>query len=156
MSWREISAAVRSGTAFVEEWWRPGWEASWCNGTAGLVLLFLAAATVIGHDYGIGDAGAAMRLALPAGPRGFDLCCGSAGRACALARLAEATDADVWRNGTRQDVRHLENGLKALNPDGLTKGRPALWRQLPSAKPRCLNPAHRRAVDRVAAAYLCR
>lgn len=123
----DVRSAVQGGSHSTQAWWRPGWEASWCNGATGLVLLFLAAAAALGEPEYLDDAEAAMQVALGADPRGYDLCCGVAGRAYALGRLGRATGVSAWSRRAEGEARQLEHGLLALEPHGLTKGRAGAW-----------------------------
>jgi predicted Ser/Thr protein kinase len=120
----QMAEAVRSpATVSLGDWCRPEWEATWCNGASGLVLLFLAAADALRESRHLDHAETAMRIALSTEPHGHDLCCGTAGRIYALGRLGHATGEGSWTRRAERELRLLEDGLSALPPHGLVKGR---------------------------------
>lgn len=120
----DLSADASQSLGGISPWRRTGWEASWCNGASGIALTLLTAAETLGEGTFVSSAEAAMRRALDGQPRGYDLCCGYAGRAYVLARLAQVTGADYWRLRAREDLERLEPAWDAMPRDGLTKGRP--------------------------------
>ena len=133
LAWQSVSPQPSAAATAAEHlarisadprrWCRPGWEATWCNGAAGLTLLFLATASALGEPAYLTDAEAAMRIALAAEPRGFDLCCGTPGRAYALGRLAHATGGTSWHRRAAADRARAAGDLHHLGPHGLVKGR---------------------------------
>ncbi|MBB4764691.1 lanthionine synthetase LanC family protein [Amorphoplanes digitatis] len=132
LAWQSVSPEPSAATAAEHlarisaaprRWCRPGWEATWCNGAAGLTLLFLAASRALGEPAYLADAEAAMRIALAAEPRGLDLCCGAPGRAYALGRLAHATGETSWRGLAAAEHARAAGDLHRLGPHGLAKGR---------------------------------
>lgn len=70
--------------------------ASWCNGAAGFVHLYLLAHTLFRDDRWLRVAEAAGRTAAGS-TRGASLCCGRAGQAMSLVALARRTGNDRWR-----------------------------------------------------------
>ncbi|MFD5941020.1 lanthionine synthetase LanC family protein [Streptomyces griseus] len=103
--------------------WRPGWESSWCNGATGIALLLLTAADALGTPAYVEDAERALHVAVTGEPRGYDLCCGVAGRLYALRRVAGATGERAWDRPAERDARELREGLTTLGRHGLSKGR---------------------------------
>ncbi|MEV5257819.1 lanthionine synthetase LanC family protein [Streptomyces anulatus] len=118
-----LAGALRGRAPAGALGWRPGWESSWCNGATGIALLFLTAADALGTPAYVEDAERALHVALTGEPRGYDLCCGVAGRLYALRRVAGATGERAWDRRAEQDVRELREGLTTLGRHGLSKGR---------------------------------
>jgi serine/threonine-protein kinase len=99
-------------------------SASWCNGAAGLVPLWLAAHDMLGGDRHLARAMASAWTAyeIPH-PATADLCCGLAGRAYALAALHRRTADPAWLDR----ARHLADRAMAVEQrdfraDSLYKG----------------------------------
>lgn len=79
-----------------------GYLPSWCNGTAGLVHLWLTAARVTGNAGGYRALAEGAGSHCHAHPDGYpDLCCGLAGRAYALVALFRDTGDELWLDRAR-------------------------------------------------------
>ncbi|MEU9107188.1 lanthionine synthetase LanC family protein [Streptomyces xanthophaeus] len=139
----EIAESFRGGSGSPEQWCRPGWESSWCNGATGIALLFLTAADALQAPAYVHDAQLALRVALLGEPHGYDLCCGTAGRLYALRRMALATGEGDWRRRADREARDLHEGLTTLKRHGFAKGRAGalavlgddVFRESPDAAP---------------------
>jgi eukaryotic-like serine/threonine-protein kinase len=94
-----------------------GYLPSWCNGTAGLVHLWLAAARVTG-DAGYRALAEGAGSHCHAHPDVYpDLCCGLAGRAYALVALFRDTGDEFWLDMARDlALRALPRGGELLPP----------------------------------------
>jgi len=100
---------------------------TWCNGAAGLTLLWSKAFEQTGERRHLQRARAALRTSLAVtGPASGDLCCGLAGRAYAALAVARA----LPREGLR--ARALALAVAAIQqmrgrwPNGLLKGYPGV------------------------------
>lgn len=82
----------------AEEMFMPGW----CNGTAGHVIVLLAAHAVTGDDRYLGLARQAGRDVLLGPSNVANLCCGHAGRAYALLALYRTTRDGAWLSAARR------------------------------------------------------
>jgi serine/threonine-protein kinase len=98
--------------------------ATWCNGAAGMVFLWTAAARAFGDDRYMVLAERAAWTAYESHPAPGDLCCGLAGRAYALLNLHRAGGDRLWlaraRDLTGQAVTSVREN--ALRRDSLYKG----------------------------------
>jgi hypothetical protein len=83
---------------------RPTFEATLCNGFAGLGVLALEAAAALAADAYLAAAGQAAERALRALPPRPDLCCGRAGVASLCLALAAAQPGGPWLRHARQLV----------------------------------------------------
>jgi serine/threonine-protein kinase len=100
---------------------------TWCNGSAGLTLLWTLAHEQTGEPRHLKRAQAALRTTLSVtAPAGGDLCCGLAGRAYAALAVARV----LPREGLR--ARALDLAVAAIDqmrsrwPNGLLKGYPGV------------------------------
>jgi len=103
---------------------KPDYVASWCNGTAGFVHLWLQAHRQTGNPAFLKLAEQAAWYSWDSEELGGDLCCGGSGRAYALLACADATGDPAWRERaaalTRQAVKSIQqNSISNL---GLYKG----------------------------------
>lgn len=98
--------------------------ASWCNGAAGLVPLWLAAERVLGEPRFAALAEACAWTAYDAPDAGGDLCCGAAGRAYALLAVARQAGGRAWRDRARALAERAAVAVRreALRRDSLYKG----------------------------------
>lgn len=98
-------------------------SATWCNGAAGLVGLWLLASRIIDDSFAVLAEGAAW-TALDGSPVPGDLCCGLAGRAYALIALYRATGDRIWlaRAHGLADQAAVAIREHALRQDSLYKG----------------------------------
>jgi len=98
--------------------------ASWCNGAAGFVHLWLAAERVLGgddhRDWALRAAWTAQAAATAPG----DLCCGFAGRAYALLAMHRQTGDDRWLARARVHAEQAVSSVRVstLRRDSLYKG----------------------------------
>lgn len=118
-----LAGALRGRSEGRTLGWRPGWESSWCNGATGTALLFLTAANALKEPAHVEDAERALRTALTCEPRGYDLCCGAAGRLYALRRVARASGDSAWVRRAEREARELRDGLTTMKRHGFCKGR---------------------------------
>jgi serine/threonine-protein kinase len=97
---------------------------SWCNGAAGFVHLWLAAARRFGDERYLRLAERAGWCAFEAVPAGGDLCCGYAGRAYALLALEQASGTSLWGVRARLLADLAESSVEAgaLRHESLYKG----------------------------------
>jgi hypothetical protein len=97
--------------------------ASWCNGAAGQVFLWLLASRLVHESYLRLAVGAAW-TALEAAPVPGDLCCGLAGRAYALLAIHRATGERIWLARAKALADQAATAVRehALRPDSLYKG----------------------------------
>ncbi|TCC30826.1 hypothetical protein E0H92_37585 [Kribbella speibonae] len=92
--------------------------ASWCNGAAGLVHVWLAAYRVLGDDRWIRLAEQTGRAVEPgAGPTSGDLCCGLAGQAYALLALYRAGGEARWLESSRRLAEGAAEVISRVRPD---------------------------------------
>ena len=83
-------------------------SASWCNGTAGYVHLWIMACKLVGPDFGFEQLArkAAWHCCDGASDAPGDLCCGLAGRAYALLLLHRFTGEAAWLDRARVLAKH--------------------------------------------------
>ena len=123
-----MGAPVGRGLRWPSENARPAAEnslaATWCNGSAGFVHLWLAAERVVARGDLVPLAEAAAWTAYETVESGGDLCCGTAGRAYALLALHQRTGEPEWVDRARiladRGARLVRE--HALRPDSLYKG----------------------------------
>ncbi|HEY3830444.1 MAG TPA: lanthionine synthetase LanC family protein [Solirubrobacteraceae bacterium] len=98
--------------------------ASWCNGAAGLVHLWVLAHRLLGDERFAQLAQQAGWSAYEGVPSGGDLCCGFAGRAHALLCLYQHTGEAQWLLRARVLADHAAASVQAtsLRRDSLYKG----------------------------------
>ncbi|HEX5591744.1 MAG TPA: lanthionine synthetase LanC family protein [Solirubrobacterales bacterium] len=102
-----------------------GLEASWCNGAAGYVALWLAAHRLLGEerfeDWARRAAWTAYESPIPSGG---DLCCGFGGRAYAVLALYRHGGEEVWLARARPLAERAAVNIRAnaLRRDSLYKG----------------------------------
>jgi len=98
--------------------------ATWCNGAAGMVFLWTAAARAFGDDRYIALAERAAWTAYESHPVPGDLCCGVAGRAYALLNLHRAGGDRLWLARARDLAGQAVTSVRenALRRDSLYKG----------------------------------
>lgn len=92
--------------------------ASWCNGAAGLVHVWIAAHRVLGDDRWdrlARQAGTSVEL-VPNTPTG-DLCCGLGGQAYALLALHRATGEARWLGSSRRLAEAAAHAVRRVHPD---------------------------------------
>lgn len=102
-----------------------GLVASWCNGAAGYVPLWLAAHRSLGEGLFVDLAVGAGWTAYEAPVSGADLCCGLAGRAYALLALHRHTADGAWLERARELAGRAAAAAGAAPqdwPDSLYKG----------------------------------
>jgi serine/threonine-protein kinase len=98
--------------------------ATWCNGAAGMVFLWTAAARAFGDDRYAALAERAAWTAYEGHPAPGDLCCGLAGRAYALLNLHRAGGDRLWLARARDLAGQAVASVRenALRRDSLYKG----------------------------------
>jgi serine/threonine-protein kinase len=98
--------------------------ATWCNGAAGMVFLWTAAARAFGDDRYLALAERAAWTAYESHPVPGDLCCGLAGRAYALLNLNRAGGDGLWLARARDLAGQAVTSVRenALRRDSLYKG----------------------------------
>ncbi len=98
--------------------------ASWCNGAAGQVHLWLAADRLLGGPGFARLAEGAAWTAYDAPDAGGDLCCGPAGRAYALLAVHRQLGGDAWLDRGVALAERAARGVRrdALRRDSLYKG----------------------------------
>ncbi len=98
--------------------------ATWCNGAAGMVFLWTAAARAFRDDRYVSLAERAAWTAYEGHPAPGDLCCGLAGRAYALLNLYRARGDQLWLARARDLAGQAVTSVreKALRRDSLYKG----------------------------------
>jgi serine/threonine-protein kinase len=98
--------------------------ATWCNGAAGMVFLWTAAARAFGDDRYAALAERAAWTAYESHPVPGDLCCGLAGRAYALLNLHRAGGDRLWLARARDLAGQAVTSVRenALRRDSLYKG----------------------------------
>lgn len=98
--------------------------AGWCNGSAGYVFLWTAAAQVLGDDSHLDMARGAAWNAWESAQREGSLCCGLVGRAYALLELFRVTGESVWldRACDLASFALQEGVFEASRPEGLFQG----------------------------------
>jgi eukaryotic-like serine/threonine-protein kinase len=98
--------------------------ATWCNGAAGMVFLWTAAARAFGDDRYAALAERAAWTAYESHPVPGDLCCGLAGRAYALVNLHRAGGDRLWLARARDLAGQAVTSVRenALRRDSLYKG----------------------------------
>ena len=103
-------------------------DRTWCNGRAGLTLLWAAAAEQPGWLFPYGRLlGKAARASLSApGPAGGDLCCGLAGRAYAGLAAARLFDDERLHQQVLSVAADAGEQMRGRWPNGLLKGYPGL------------------------------
>jgi len=103
-------------------------DRTWCNGWAGLTLLWAAAAEQPGWLFPYGRlVGGAARASLSApGPAGGDLCCGLAGRAYAGLAAARLFDDERLHQHVLSVAADAAEQMRGRWPNGLLKGYPGL------------------------------
>jgi lantibiotic modifying enzyme len=102
---------------------RNAFMASWCNGAAGWVHLWAAAAISLKSDHYLGMMEAAAEHTWTSEEKGWTLCCGAAGRAYALLKAAQVSGDARWIERARAVVtRALTTPLRFWRPDSLFKG----------------------------------
>jgi serine/threonine-protein kinase len=101
---------------------RNGSMTGWCNGSAGFVLLYLAAHRVLGRQVDLARAHAAAWdvSTRPAGS--FDLCCGATGGAYALLAMARATGERRWVTRARALADYAFHHRDAAPKEALQSG----------------------------------
>jgi eukaryotic-like serine/threonine-protein kinase len=102
-----------------------GLEASWCNGAAGYVPLWLAAHRLLGEERFENWARRAAWTAYESPiPSGGDLCCGFGGRAYAVLALYRDNGEEVWLSRARALAERAAVNIRAnsLRRDSLYKG----------------------------------
>ena len=102
-----------------------GLEASWCNGAAGYVALWVAARRLLGEDrFGKWAQMAAWTTYESPVASGGDLCCGCGGRAYALLSLYRDSGEEAWLARARllAERAAVEIRANALRRDSLYKG----------------------------------
>jgi eukaryotic-like serine/threonine-protein kinase len=102
-----------------------GLEASWCNGAAGYVALWLTAHRLFGEERFEDRARRAAWTAYESPiPSGGDLCCGFGGRAYAVLSLYRHSGEEVWlaRARTLAERAAVNIRANALRRDSLYKG----------------------------------
>jgi serine/threonine-protein kinase len=92
--------------------------ASWCNGAAGLVHLWLVAERVLGEARFARLAEAAAWTAYDAPDAGGDLCCGAAGRAYALLAVHRQLGGRAWLD---RSIALAERAARAVRRDPLRR-----------------------------------
>ena len=92
--------------------------ASWCNGAAGLVHLWLAAERLLGDTRFGRLAEAAAWTAYDAPDAGGDLCCGAAGRAYALLAVHRQLGGGAWLD---RGIALAERAARAVRRDPLRR-----------------------------------
>jgi serine/threonine-protein kinase len=118
-----ISWPIELGNPMSATW------SGWCHGTAGHVLLWLAAAKVFARDEYVEIAKAAGHHVVAAsGESGTTLCCGTAGEALSLFALGRFTGDEEWFARGRE-LMHGTNGGRHedANPHGLFRGAVGWW-----------------------------
>lgn len=110
----EVGAGVRDSAL----------AASWCNGAAGLVHLWMAAHRVLGDEAYARLGARAAWTAYETQAEPGDLCCGLAGRAYALLSLYRHTDESGWLARGRMLADEAATSIRAhsLRRDSLYKG----------------------------------
>lgn len=98
--------------------------ATWCNGAAGMVFLWTAAARAFRDDRYMSLAERAAWTAYEGHPAPGDLCCGLAGRAYALLNLYRARGDRLWLARARDLAGQAVTSVRenALRRDSLYKG----------------------------------
>ena len=103
---------------------KPGFEASWCNGAAGAVLLWSKSYACLGDDVSLRVARRAARSAVAASGQMSSLCCGDVGVAFAALAM-DRIDADPrWRRHARLLAAHVIAPGPMPWPFGLFQGYP--------------------------------
>ena len=121
--------AQRAGPSGLK-WWRKlnafrGEQdvmAGWCNGSAGMAILWAAAHRILGtDDFKTLCLGAAQH-AYEFDNGGKDLCCGLAGRAYALLNAYQVSHDEVWLNRANELCLMIDEHVSRDWPDSLFKG----------------------------------
>lgn|GEM_PF-3461290 len=102
----------------------PEYDGSLCNGFAGLAIVAVAAHEALGDENSIETARVAMLRALKAGSIDASLCCGRAGLALALMRVAAQASEEPWRDLAHLQIESvLSTHPEAWSSEGLVHGR---------------------------------
>lgn len=87
-------------------------RATWCNGAAGHLHLWLLAHELMADPRHLSLAAGAAWTSYEAPSTGGDLCCGSAGRAYALLRFFRHTGDRIWLNRARELAEHAAVAIR--------------------------------------------
>ena len=101
-----------------------GMRATWCNGAAGHLHLWLLAHDLLGDPRYLSLAQGAAWTAYEAPSTGGDLCCGSAGRAYALLRFFRQTGDRIWLDRAHELAEHAAQAIRTrqLRRNSLYRG----------------------------------
>ena len=104
--------------------WSGGMRATWCNGAAGHLQLWLLAYEVLSDPVYLSLARGAAWTTYEAGTNAADLCCGSAGRSYALLRLFRQSGNRVWLHRAQELADHSMQaiGTRQLRKNSLYRG----------------------------------
>lgn len=128
----ELSAeALPVGRGYVWPWrlplvdsGAPHFMPGWCNGSAGYVFLWTAAAATFEDDSFVDLAERAAWHAWESEQREGSLCCGLSGRAYALIEIWRATDETIWLDRARELawIAAHEGTFRSDRPHSLVQG----------------------------------
>lgn len=101
-----------------------GMRATWCNGAAGHLHLWLLAHRILGDPRYLSLAEGAAWTVYEAPSTGGDLCCGSAGRAYALLRFFRQTGNEIWLDRAHELAAHAAQAIRTrqLRRNSLYRG----------------------------------
>ncbi len=89
-----------------------GMRATWCNGAAGHLHLWLIAYELLDDPHYLKLAEGAAWTSYEAQSTGGDLCCGSAGRAYALLRFFRQTGDQIWLDRAYEQAEHAAKAIR--------------------------------------------
>ncbi len=104
--------------------WSRGMRATWCNGAAGHLQLWLLAYEVLNDPIYLSLARSAAWTTYEAQSNAADLCCGSAGRAYALLRLFRQSSDRIWLHRAHELADHATHAIhtRQLRKNSLYRG----------------------------------
>ena len=99
-------------------------RATWCNGAAGHLQLWLLAYEVLRDPIYLSLARGAAWTVYEAQTNAADLCCGSAGRAYALLRLFRQSGDRIWLHRAHELADHATHAIRTrqLRKNSLYRG----------------------------------
>ncbi len=100
---------------------------SWCNGSAGMTLLWVALAEATGDALFVNAAAGAARATLAGEPDGVPtLCCGAGGRAYAYLAMERVQPRRWRRHAVEAALAAVADSRNTRWPNGLLRGHPGL------------------------------